>query len=84
MLCGVVTTGSWLGLAHAVQQSANEGARASLAGLTQVERAALAREATLLTLARTYRIDPNTVLASLRAVLSAVNLASSPGPDAAG
>ena len=61
LLCGMINVGSWLALAHAVQQSANEGARASLAGLSQIERATLAREAANQTLARTYHIDPQTV-----------------------
>ena len=61
LLFGIVTYGSWIALAHAVQQSANEGARASLAGLTQAERATLAQDTAYKMLKRSYAIDPQTV-----------------------
>lgn len=38
MFCGIVSYGTLFSLHHAVQQSANEGARAALAGLSQAER----------------------------------------------
>lgn len=57
LLFGIVTYGSWIALAHAVQQSANEGARASLAGLTQAERALLAQETAYTMLDRSYGVD---------------------------
>lgn len=38
MFCGIVEYGTLFSLHHAVQQSANEGARAALAGLSQPER----------------------------------------------
>lgn len=60
-LFGIITYGSWLALAHAVQQSANEGARASLSGLTQAERATLARDTAYKILRRSYAIDSKTV-----------------------
>ncbi len=43
MLLGVVCYGGYFWLSHCVQQSANDGARAAIAGLTGSERANLAR-----------------------------------------
>ncbi|MCE7796678.1 pilus assembly protein [Sphingobium sufflavum] len=37
-LIGILTYGTWFMAAHVVQQAANEGARAALAGLTDGER----------------------------------------------
>ncbi len=55
-LFGIVSGGSWLAMSHIVQESANEGARAALAGITTAERAALASQAASQTLARSYGI----------------------------
>lgn len=55
-LFGIVSGGSWLAMAHIVQESANEGARAALAGITAPERASLATQAALQTLSRSYGI----------------------------
>ncbi|WP_082457176.1 TadE/TadG family type IV pilus assembly protein [Sphingomonas sp. Leaf23] len=55
-LFGIVSGGSWLAMAHVVQESANEGARAALAGITASERASLATQAALQTLSRSYGI----------------------------
>ena len=52
----IVTYGSWLALAHAVQQSANEAARAAIAGLSQDERAGIARDAAETVLRRSYQV----------------------------
>ncbi len=57
LLLGIISFGSWLALAHSVQQSANEGARAALTGLTLEERAAVAKAAADTALARTSSID---------------------------
>ena len=57
LLLGIISFGSWIALAHSVQQSANEGARAALAGLTLEERAAVAKAAADAALARTSTID---------------------------
>lgn len=57
LLLGIISFGSWIALAHSVQQSANEGARAALAGLTLAERAAVAKAAADAALARTSGVD---------------------------
>lgn len=44
MLCGIMGYGGYFWISHAVQQVANDAARAALAGLTLTEREALARE----------------------------------------
>ena len=44
MFCGIVEYGTLFSLHHAVQQSANEGARAALAGLSQTERFEIAEK----------------------------------------
>lgn len=43
MLLGVVCYGGYFWLSHSVQQSANDGARAAISGLTSAERATLAQ-----------------------------------------
>ena len=43
MLLGVVCYGGYFWLSHSVQQSANDGVRAAISGLTSAERASLAR-----------------------------------------
>ena len=55
MLFGIVSFGSYLALVHDVQQLAAEAARASIAGLNDGERAALAR-ANIAVNAATYPI----------------------------
>ncbi len=60
-LFGIVSGGSWLAMSHVVQESANEGARASLAGITAPERAALASSAARTTLARSYGISESAI-----------------------
>ena len=55
-LFGIVSGGSWLAMSHVVQESANEGARAALAGITAAERATLAQQAAVTTLAQSYGI----------------------------
>jgi Flp pilus assembly protein TadG len=44
LLMGIVSYGGYFWLGHSVQQMANDAARASIAGLTDAEREALARE----------------------------------------
>lgn len=44
LLIGIISYGSWLMVAHTVQQAANEGARAALAGISDSERLTLANE----------------------------------------
>jgi len=55
-LFAIVTYGGWIALAHAVQQSANEAARAALAGISADERAGIARDMAETTLRRTYGV----------------------------
>lgn|GEM_PF-587907 len=64
LMCGTVTYGGWIALAHAVQQSANEGARAALGGLTQDERADMAR-ARAVAVMRSFQVDPARVLVAV-------------------
>ncbi len=66
LMFGILTGGAWLSMSHAVQQSANEGARAALVGLTQNERAALATDAARTTLARTYGVSANAVTVTVQ------------------
>lgn len=61
LLFGIVSYGSWLGLANVVQQSANEAARAAVAGLTASERATLAQQTATTTLGRSYDIPASRV-----------------------
>lgn len=44
VLLGIISYGSWFMSAHSVQQAANEGARASLPGLSDAERRQLASQ----------------------------------------
>lgn len=44
-LLGTVTYGSWFFIAHSVQQTANDAARAGVGGLTVAERAGMVRTA---------------------------------------
>lgn len=45
VLIGIITFGTYFGMVHSVQQLASEAARASIGGLDQQERAALASAA---------------------------------------
>lgn len=60
-LFGILSGGSWLAMSHVVQESANEGARAALAGITPAERVTLGNGAALQTLSRSYGIRSNDV-----------------------
>lgn len=55
-LFGIVSGGSWLAMSHVVQESANQAARAALVGITAAERAALAQQTAMQTLAQSYGI----------------------------
>jgi Flp pilus assembly protein TadG len=55
-LFGILSGGSWLAMAHAVQQGANDAARSAIAGLTPAERATLAADTARTVLARTYGV----------------------------
>ncbi|MGN7159838.1 TadE/TadG family type IV pilus assembly protein [Sphingomonas sp. SAFR-052] len=60
-LFGILSGGCWLAISHVVQESANEGARAALAGLNAPERAALASDAARSVLAGNYGIAQSDV-----------------------
>ncbi len=60
-LFGILTGGCWLAISHVVQESANEGARAALAGITAPERAALAGEAARAVVAGNFGISQSDV-----------------------
>lgn len=61
ILFGIVSYGSWLTLAHAVQQSANEAARAALVGLSSGERASIADTVARATLRKGYAVAPGDI-----------------------
>lgn len=58
ILFGAIAYGGWIALNHAIQQGANEAARAAIAGLTPTERATLARQTAETALLRSWRIAP--------------------------
>ena len=60
-LFGILTGGCWLAISHVVQESANEGARAALAGITAPERAALAGDAARSVVAGNFGISQTDV-----------------------
>jgi Flp pilus assembly protein TadG len=61
LFCGMVSYGGWFFAAHNIQQAANDGARASLAGISPTERATIARSAVETSLRRAGTIDPRNV-----------------------
>lgn len=61
LIMGIIVFGEWLSFANALQQSANEGARASLSGLSQDERALTARQTVTDTLSHYDGIDQSKV-----------------------
>ncbi len=61
LVMGIIVFGEWLSFANALQQSANEGARASLSGLSQDERALTARQTVTDTLSHYDGIDQTKV-----------------------
>jgi Flp pilus assembly protein TadG len=62
LVMGIIVFGEWLSCANALQQSANEGARASLSGLTQEERALTARQTVTDSLSHYDGIDQRKVV----------------------
>lgn len=44
LLVGVVSFGQWFMVAHSIQQAADEGARAAIAGIDEADRVALAEQ----------------------------------------
>lgn len=63
-LMGILTYGGWMMAAHAVQQAANEGARAALAGLSDTERASIATQTVTRSLASATMVPPALVTTS--------------------
>lgn len=45
MIFGIISYGSWFMVAHGVQQAANDGARAAVAGLNDTDRRTIATDA---------------------------------------
>lgn len=58
MLMGIMAFGGYFWLAHGLQQTANDAARAAIAGLTATERGSIARSLIASDLARIDGIDP--------------------------
>lgn len=62
LIMGIIVFGEWLSYANALQQGANEGARASLSGLSQEERALTARQTVADSLSHYDGIDQRKVV----------------------
>jgi Flp pilus assembly protein TadG len=63
-MIGIVSYGAWLTAANAVQQAANEAARAALGGLSATERQTLATESVTQSVTGTGVLDPSLVTVS--------------------
>jgi Flp pilus assembly protein TadG len=63
-LIGILTYGAWFMAAHVVQQAANEGARAALAGIDDVERRSLADQTVTRSLGGANLVDPALIVTS--------------------
>lgn len=61
LLTGIVSYGGWFFSAHNLQQAANDGARAAIAGLSPDDRANIAQTAVSTSLRRTHSLDPQRV-----------------------
>ncbi len=57
LMMGTLVYGQWFFVAHNIQQAANNGARAAIAGLDRRERARLAERAVRRTLGQTNEIE---------------------------
>lgn len=67
ILMGILTYGAWFMAAHVVQQAANEGARAALAGIDDVERRTLVSQSVTRSLNTAKLINPALVVTSTQA-----------------
>src|SRR5262245_27050332 len=67
LLVGMVNYGLWFMVAHTIQQAANEGARASIAGVDAAERLSLARDAVQRSIGAASMISPSLVTTSTAA-----------------
>jgi Flp pilus assembly protein TadG len=74
LIMGIIVFGEWLSYANALQQSANEGARASLSGLSQGERALTARQTVADSLSHYDGIDQRKVVVGVQDDGSTVNV----------
>lgn len=74
LVMGIIVYGQWLACANALQQSANEGARASLSGLTQDERALTARQTVTDSLSHFDGIDQRKVVIGIQDDGTTVNV----------
>lgn len=64
LMIGIISYGAWLTAANAVQQAANEAARAALGGLSATERQSLAAESVTRSLSGNGVLDPSLVTIS--------------------
>jgi Flp pilus assembly protein TadG len=74
LIMGIIVYGQWLACANALQQSANEGARASLSGLSQDERALTARQTVADSLSHYDGIDQRKVVVGVQDDGTTVNV----------
>jgi len=74
LIMGIIVYGQWLACANALQQSANEGARASLSGLSQEERALTARQTVTDSLSHYDSIDQRKVVVGVQDDGTTVNV----------
>lgn len=74
LIMGIIVFGEWLACANALQQSANEGARASLSGLSQEERAQTARQTVTDSLSHYDGIDQRKVVIGVQDDGATVNV----------
>lgn len=58
LLLGIIAYGAWLTVANAVQQAANEAARAAIGGISSTERATLASESVTHSVNSNAMLDP--------------------------
>ncbi|MET0360422.1 MAG: TadE/TadG family type IV pilus assembly protein [Sphingobium sp.] len=63
-LVGILTYGGWIMAAHSVQQAANEGARAALAGLDDAERRTIAVQTVTRTIGDGSMVNPSLIATS--------------------
>lgn len=74
LILGIIVYGQWLACANALQQSANEGARASLSGLSLDERALTARQTVADSLSHYDSIDQRKVVVGIQDDGTTVNV----------
>ena len=65
LLTAITAYGGYFWMAHSLQQAANDGARAAIAGLTQSERQSIATAAAIDEVGRANGLDPALLAASV-------------------